>query len=248
MNFSNFISNPGEFYSSAMGSMASAGFPPANTPSSACACCGKLCDHKNGQVPQDAMECKLCRVCKSYTYILCSNKCLKADRKRHAPDCNERMKGISVSKKQQEKEKSHQRMQEMCSFASEGARPDDNDNIKSFRSLMQGGDAADLVKERKKEADTLREENCTSGLKLRNKQLHHATDVYKKRINLEKVGDPPHDTNCRYCKKAAKVNPKTFQTNMARCSKCLLVRYCSRDCQVADRKNHKSECRDGKFQ
>lgn len=248
MDFMNYMTNPAGFYSSAINSMAGAGFPPANTPSSACAKCGKLCDHKDGQKSMHEMDCKLCNFCKSYTYIVCSGKCLKADRKRHTADCNEKRKLMKAAEEQKEKEETARTMQEFRSFAMEAPRPDDTDNVKAFRSRIQSDGIADAVNKKKEEVKALREEYNTKALKLRNKQLHHATNMYKQRNSLEEVGAPPHYTNCRYCKKPAKVNPKTFQINMARCSKCLLVRYCSRDCQVADRRNHKSECRDGKFQ
>ena len=201
--------------------LAGAGFPPANTPSSACASCGKLCDHKNGMVPMEAMSVKLCSVCKSYTYIVCSKKCMKNDRKRHAPDCKGKLRHNAECEKRMEKEKSLRTMQMM---RSDLAGAGDDPKFKEVNALLNGETAQNKIKKDLEDLSRLREENNTQSVQLRNRQLHHATQMYKQRHNLDDVGLPPHFSECRYCHKAARVNPKTFHTNMARCSKCLLVR------------------------
>lgn len=205
------------------GGLASAGFPPPNTPSSACACCGQLCDHKYGQCPMDAMSAKLCSVCESYTYILCSNKCLKKDRKRHAKDCRERLQHAKAAEERSEKEKRLSTTHDFRRFATE-MKGSSDPKMKDLNGIFNSESVDEQVRSDREELDKLREENCTEALQLRNKQLHHATQMYKQRHNLDEVGLPPHVPECRYCKKAAKVNPQTFQSNLSRCSKCLLVR------------------------
>ena len=143
-------------------------------------------------------------------------------------DCRERLKLTSNAEKQKEKEEGLRRLQELRGFAGEGVMPGDDEKVKQFKSLFGGGTmqqtSTNLVNERQAEVDAMREENNTRGLKLRNRQLHHATEMYRRRKNLDKVGEPPHDGKCANCKTAARVNPTTFQSNMSRCSKCLLVR------------------------
>jgi hypothetical protein len=110
-------------------------------------------------------------------------------------------------------------MQAFADLASEGIMPGDSDGVRKFKSMMQGVDVQNVVKEKQDEADAMCEDINTRALKLRNRQLHHATEIYRKRNNLEKVGVPPHDGKCYHCKKPANVNRKTFETNMALCSR-----------------------------
>ena len=110
-------------YGLGFGGLAGAGFPPANTSSSACACfTGSYAITKMVcmMAPMETMNAKLCAVCKSYTYVVCSKTCLKKDRKLHAKDCREKLRQAADCEKRQEMEERLQRMQEMGSFAGDG--------------------------------------------------------------------------------------------------------------------------------
>lgn len=155
--------------------------------------------------------------------MCCSTKCLKVDRKRHAADCKDRLNFLKTHSEMQEKEKTLNSMTDLRNYATGGFMPGEP-RYEAMQAAFQGKGVSDELEKRKNEVDKMREDICTLGLKLRNKQLHHATDMYQKRNNIEKVGVPPHDSNCYYCKKPANVEPKTFQTNMSRCSRCMLVR------------------------
>jgi hypothetical protein len=87
----------------------------------------------------------------------------------------------------QEKGRLSRVMQAFADLASEGIMPGDSDGVRKFKSMMQGVDVQNVVKEKQDEADAMCEDINTRALKLRNRQLHHATEIYRKRNNLEKV-------------------------------------------------------------
>lgn len=156
----------------------------------------------------------------------------KSDRARHTPECTAKLEYMKEHAE-------NKRMEQAAEFSR---------NMTRFADPKHGGATADFVS--KVGANTFEEGAAslekgiaeTRGkiyarfLYIRNSQLQHATEMYKKRTGRSDIPDPPH-TTCR--------SPLCTSTDLPplQCSRCKSVRYCGRACQIADRKTHKRECR-----
>ena len=216
--------------------LATAGPAPPNTPSSSCANCGKE------GAPFESLY--LCAHCKSLTYWICSDQCALEDAARHRSECKQRQK---IMEKLEERRNLDETI-DLMKMTREGKDLPIYEENSGARKILEKAiefETSGEEEEYKKKSIADREDQNREALALRNAQLEHATEMYRKRHGLDYVAPPPHLNRCQKCSKQSSFgfHDKRFGQEMKRCSRCKSVRYCSAECQKADWKNHKKECR-----